>query len=166
MGDDSIDLVKNNNVDFFLGAAPYEEWMHGSLTYYTTKTSLFILKEYSRNFTKENFPNSEIIVYRDYSSIFKDFISKKIDLLYDDKIAIEFYALKNSLFHKIRPLYLISDISQIQAIANNKETISIFNSGFRNINADDLYEVESKWILNEQYQVYKRSTNLSKKEKE
>ena len=182
--DDSIDLVKNNNVDFFLGAAPYEEWMHGSLTYYTTKTSLFILKEYSRNFTKDanyiigivgndyeeftkkNFPNSEIIVYRDYSSIFKDFISKKIDLLYDDKIAIEFYALKNSLFHKIRPLYLISDISQIQAIANNKETISIFNSGFRNINADDLYEVESKWILNEQYQVYKRSTNLSKKEKE
>ena len=49
----SIDLVKNQKVDFFLGTEVYESWMKGSRPFYQSRTALFIHKETSKNFAKD-----------------------------------------------------------------------------------------------------------------
>ncbi len=182
--DDALNLVYTNQVDFFLGTQAYEDWMKGSKSFYKRKTSLFISKENSKDFTKTasyiigvitpeyeeymktQFPNSEIIVYKDYPSIFEDFRSKKIDLIYEDKIAIEFYALRNNFFHDIKSIDLLNSFSQVQAIAKSNKLIEIFNKGLKNINQKDLYDLESKWILSEPDRYYKYIMPTLTKEEE
>jgi len=44
--DDAIELVKNNQVDFFLGTTPYDKWMKASKPFYKTKTALFVKKKF------------------------------------------------------------------------------------------------------------------------
>ncbi len=182
--DDALDLVYKNQADFFLGTQVYKKWMKGSKSFYTRKTSLFISKDNSKDFTKTTpyiigvitpeykkyiqtqFPNSEIIVYEDYPSIFEDFNSKKIDLIYEDKIAIEFYALRNNFFHNIKSIDLLNSFSQVQAIAKNDKLIEIFNKGLKNLNQKDLYDIESKWILSEPDRYYKNIIPTLTKEEE
>ncbi|RXK00624.1 hypothetical protein CRV02_09640 [Arcobacter sp. CECT 8989] len=180
----SIDLVKNEKVDFFLGTEVYKSWMKGSKPFYKRKTSLFIHKENSKNFEKDafyiigiigndykevikkNFPNSEIINYEDYENAVNDLTKKKIDLLYDDKTAIEFYTLQKGYFHEIKHINLLSEISYIQAIALKQELIDTFNKGFQKISKEELSDIESKWIINEKFKFYNqfKPTSLTKEE--
>ncbi|NVJ54525.1 MAG: transporter substrate-binding domain-containing protein [Campylobacteraceae bacterium] len=180
----SIDLVKNERVDFFLGTETYKKWMKGSKPFYKSKTSLFTHKDTSKSFEKHasyiigiigsdyekvikrNFPNSMVIVYQDYDNAVNDLISKKIDLLYEDKIAIEFYTLQKRQFHKIKPIELLSKLSNIQAIARDNKLIDTFNKGFNNLSKEELYDIESKWIINEKFKFYNqiKDTNLTKEE--
>ncbi|RXJ88518.1 hypothetical protein CRV01_12275 [Arcobacter sp. CECT 8983] len=180
----SINLVKNEKVDFFLGTEVYETWMKGSKPFYKSKTALFTHKDNSKSFEKDasyiigiigndyeedmkrNFPNSMTIVYEDYDNAVKDLISKKIDLLYDDKIAVEFYTLQKRQFHKIKSIELLSKLSNIQAIARENSLIDIFNKGFSKLSKEELYDIESKWIINENFKFYNqiKDVNLTKEE--
>ncbi len=181
----AIDLLKKGHVDFFLGTFSYQDWMKSSNPYYHTQTSLFIHKDSSKDLSKngsyiigiigndykkymeEQFPNSEIIIYENYKTVFKEFLSKKIDLIYDDKTAIEFYALRNDYFHIIRALDLFNDFFEIRAIAKDDKLIDLFNKGFANLSTNDLYEIENKWIINENQRFYKsKDIILSEDEKE
>ncbi len=182
--DDSINMAKTGEVDFFLGTQVYEDWMKASRIIYETETSLFIEKESSKEFNKKSpyllgvigniykdfvqkeFPNSQIIIYKDYKSAIDDLIAKKLDLIYDDKIAIYFYTLRNKVFHKIKPLNILKENAIFQAISKDKKLISIFNKGFEKISKDELYDIENKWIINKKYQYYKESFVLTEEEKE
>lgn len=180
--DNAIDLVKKGEVDFFLGTNPYEDWMKSSNTFYSLQTSLFIHAENIKGFSKEasyligivgedyyekmksNFKNSEVVIYKDYDLLFKDFNSRKIDLIYDDKIAIEYYALKNNYFHLIRSIILLNDDPEIKAISNKQDLIDIFNYGFGNLSNEELHYMEKKWILDSTQQIYKTKVQLSTEE--
>jgi len=182
----ALSLVKEKKVDFFLGTAPYENWMKSSDTFYENQTALFALKENCGNFDKKasyiigiigedykkminkNFPNSQIIVYENYKTILNDFILKKIDLIYEDKLAIEYYTLQNKYFHKIRSILLLESKNEIKAISANKKLIKIFNKGLENLTKEELYDLESKWIINKSEQFYKNTKELilTKDEKE
>ncbi|WP_052502604.1 transporter substrate-binding domain-containing protein [Halarcobacter anaerophilus] len=182
--DNAINLAKKGEVDFFLGTAPYELWMKSSFTVYRTKTSLFINKDLHRDFNfktpyligivgndhkkliSEKFPFSQILVYKDYKLLFKDLLSKKLDLIFDDKVAIEFYALRNNFFHKINPLEPMQDYTSIKVISKNKDLIEIFNEGFKKLTSEDLYDIENSWILDKNQQIYKKSFSLTPKEKD
>ncbi len=182
--DNAINLARTGRVDFFLGTNPYDTWMKSSYSIYKTKTSLFIHKDFSRDFSKQasyligvvgedhkkyldtNFPFSQTLVYKDYATLFKDFLSKKLDLIFDDKFAIEFYSLRNNFFHKIKPIDLLEEYVPIKAISRNKDLIDTFNRGFRKLTSEELYEVESKWVLNAEQQIYKKSFSLSQREKD
>lgn len=137
--DNAIDLVKNKNVDFFLGTTPYEDWMKKSKDFYSLQSSIFINKENQKGFSKDaayiigiigndyeelirkNFPSSQIVVYQTYEDIFKDLSSKKIDLIYDDKLAIEYFALQNGYFQIIRSIKLFMQDSTISAISSDEK---------------------------------------------
>jgi len=184
--EEALNLVKEEKVDFFLGTQAYKKWMKGSNNFYNRKTSLFVLKdnnfeldkdkaynigvisqEYEK-FMQKEFPNSKVITYKDYPTAFEDFISKKLDFLYEDKIAIEFYALRNNFFHDLKSINYLTSISKVQAIAKDEKLIKIFNKGLENIKQKDLYKIESKWIINKPDRYYKNNTtlNLTKEEKE
>ena len=181
----SISLVKNGKVDFFLGTEAYDDWMVGSQTLFKRRTSFFIHKETSKDFVKDasyiigivgddykeeiidNFPNSQVIVYKGYDLSVKDLISKKIDLLYDDKIAIEFYTLQKRLFHQVKPISLFSKLTNIQAISKSKELIELFNEGLNNLNKEELQDIEEKWIINNNVnKKRKKELVLTQKEKD
>lgn len=185
--DNSINLAKEKKVDFFLGTNPYENWMKSSKTYYELNTSLFIHKENDKGFSKDapyivgiigsdyekiiknNFINSEIIIYKNYADAFKDFTSRKIDLIYDDKIAIEYYALQNGYFHLIRSIKLLSNSFKISAISKDENLIKIFNESFEKLKPEDLASVESKWIIHNEQRIYediKNLTQLTQEEKD
>jgi len=184
--DDAINLAKRKKIDFFLGTEAYENWMKASNSFYKTQTSLFALKENSRDFTqnayyiigivgsdykeliKKNFPNSQIVVYENYTDIINDFTSNKVDLIYEDKLAIEYYTLQNRLFHKVRSLPLLKELISIQAISSEQKLIDIFNEGLKNLTKEELYDIESKWIINEKDQFYidEKEINLTEDEKE
>ena len=181
--ENAINMARTGKVDFFLGTNPYEKWMKSSYTIYRTKTSLFVNKDFSKDFSKkapyliglvgedhkklidENFPFSQTIIYKDYNALFKDFLTKKLDLIFDDKIAIEFYTLRNNFFHNIKPLDLLQSLAPIKAISRNKELIERFNEGFRKLTNEELYDIESKWIINKDQQIYKKSFTLTQEEK-
>ncbi|RXJ68891.1 hypothetical protein CRV08_05495 [Halarcobacter ebronensis] len=181
---DAVELVNEGKVDFFLGTNPYKPWMKASKSIYKTTISLFINKDFSKDFnlnapyligiigkgleetTKKNFPNSEILVYKNYTTLFKDFLAKKLDLIFDDKTAIEFYSLRNGFFHKIKSLDLLQLPTPIYAISKEENLIEIFNKGFEKINQEELYDIENKWIINNDFQIYKKSFELTKEEKE
>lgn len=182
--DNAIDLVKNKKVDFFLGTTAYEEWMKESNKFYSLQTSVFINKENEKGFSKDaayiigiigndyeelikkNFPNSQIVIFQTYNDIFRDLSSKKIDMIYDDKLAIEYYALQNGYFHIIRSIKLFMQTSDISAISNSEELTTIFNNGFSNLTNEELNFVESKWILDENQRIYKSEITLTPEEKE
>ncbi len=186
--DDALELVKNKEVDFFLGTEVYEDWMYGSKEIYKAQTSLFKLNSNKKNFNKfakvkigiigEDykeyikgiFTNSEIFIYEDYKTIFDDLINNKIDLVYDDALAIKFFTLENRLFHLIHAIDKFSIKSPIQAISHNEELKLLFDKGLNKLNTKDLLEIEKKWILNDALQYdnksHKKGINLSEEEKE
>ena len=184
--DDAINLAKDRKVDFFLGTEPYEEWMKSSNTFYRTLTSVFILENNSKGFNKKAaykigiigedyeeliksyFKNSQIIIYKDYETILKDFISKKIDLIYEDKLAIEYYTLQNKLFHKIRPISLLQELTDIKAISSDEKQIEIFNKGLKKLTKEELFDIENRWIINKKDLYYEKGNKhltLTKEEK-
>ena len=186
--DDAINLARDKKVDFFLGTEVYEDWMHGSEEIYKAQTSLFTLNSnkniLSKNlnvtvgiigedyteYINDTFENANIKVYEDYKSIFKDLINKNIDLIYDDSLAIKFYALEKRLFHLITPLNTYASLSPIQAISHNKKLIDLFNNGLKKLSTKSLLQIEKKWILNDtlQYENFEKQIKheLSDEEKE
>jgi C4-dicarboxylate-specific signal transduction histidine kinase/ABC-type amino acid transport substrate-binding protein len=177
--DNSINLAKEKKVDFFLGTNAYEDWMKSSKNYYELNTSLFIHKENDKGFSKdasyiigiigsdyeellkENFKNSEIIIYKNYLEAFKDFSSRKIDLIYDDKVAIEYFALQNGYFHLIRSIKLFSNTFKISAISENENLVKLFDEGFKKLKPEDLASVESKWIIHNEQRIYEDIEDLT-----
>ena len=180
-------LAKYKKVDFFAGAEPYEDWMKASKAFYKTQTSIFIRQSDSNSYNTNShikigiigkdytdkvlkaLPYAQIVVYDDYEPIIEDLISSKIDMLYDDKIAIEFYTLQNRYFHEIKSINLINDHTPKCAISRDKRLIKIFNAGLEKITKKELEEIKTKWILNQDFKFFRNNSNdlkLTKEEKE
>ena len=188
--DNAIDLAKNKKVDFFLGTEAHENWMYGSDEIYKAKTSLFkYISKNTKNISKtrnykigivgsdyeqsiqNQFINAKITIYKDYKSVLKDIMDKKIDFLYDDRLAVKFYVFENRLYHLIRPIDEFSTLSPIQAISHSKELIDIFNRGFKKLNIEELIKIEKKWIISDKLyfeddENKKQHFSLSDEEKE
>jgi signal transduction histidine kinase len=185
--EEAINLAKDEKVDFFLGTNVYEDWMLASDFFYETKISLFaasknnfllenntkltigiISKDYKDIILKE-FPNANILIYEDYKDSVAALTDNHIDLLFDDKLGVEYFVVQQNQFHLIKPIENFSYLKKIHAISVSKEKIDIFNNGFLKIPISELLELEKKWILNknEQYFInFKRNINLTKEEKE
>lgn len=185
--EEAINLAKDEKVDFFLGTNVYEDWMLASDFFYETKISLFaasknnfllennskltigiISKDYKDIILKE-FPNANILIYEDYKDSVAALTDNHIDLLFDDKLGVEYFVVQQNQFHLIKPIEKFSYLKKIHAISVSKEKIDIFNNGFLKIPISELLELEKKWILNknEQYFInFKRNINLTKEEKE
>ncbi|MGB5793436.1 transporter substrate-binding domain-containing protein, partial [Poseidonibacter sp.] len=185
--DNSLNLVKNNKVDFFLGTKSYEEWMIPSIAFYQTKSTFFSLRQNNQNITKdskftigiigsdydillkEKYPFAKIKIFKTYESSIKALTSNKIDFIYDDKSAIEFYILENKYFHLIKSNDFLIIKNDIEAIANNQVNADIFTKGFKNIPLEKLIELENRWIFDKKNLTYleqKKNINLTKEEQE
>ena len=183
--DDALNLVKEDKVDFFLGSDNYEDWMIASNSFYEIKSQFFELSKKTNelnNKTKsnigiigndyetiirKNFPNSNIHIYEDYIYSIKALISGEIDLIYEDKIPIDFYTVQHNFFHLIKSIDKLSIKNKVYAISKNNNLAKIFNEGFANIPIYDLLNLEKKWITNENdryYYDYKQKINLTNEE--
>jgi signal transduction histidine kinase len=185
--ENALKMAKNKEVDFFLGTNPYDDWMKSSLYFYEVKSSFFGLsknnnqtlskkdlkigligKSYYDLITK-NFPEAKIILFDEYKESIDALINEKIDLIYDDKTAVEYYTVQNNIFHLIKPSnkYIIK--TKTNAISASDENIEIFNKGFFKIPLNELLTLEKKWILNEDEQYYrnfKQTITLTKEEED
>lgn len=174
--DDAINMAKENKVDFFLGTTPYAKWMKSSDTYYKTKTSIFFLKSSHKSTNKigiigndyktslkSKLPNATIISYDEYKQLFKSLLDSKIDAIYDDSLAISYYAIKNNYKHFVEQSYNISESSDIKAISASKHKILIFNQGLKNIKLKELEQIESAWIVDRSMRYFNHKTNLNNK---
>ena len=182
--DNALLLAKRNEVDFFLGTEVYEDWMKGSVPITRSENLFYTLQENNKEFSKlsrakvgivgsdykelikEELPNFEIKIYDDYKSVFKDLFSKKIDLLFDDKPAIEFYILQNRILHKVRSSSLLNKEFKIQAISNNQKNIEIFNEGFKKLSKEQISKIERKWYIRGTLDKGENALNLTKEEEE
>ncbi len=171
--ENAINLAKENKVDYFLGTNSYEEWMQASNFFYETKTVYFNLKkdDYTldlkenikigiigndyKEFVLKDFPNAVLTSYEDYPEALNALKNGEIKLFFDEKLAVEYYIVKNNLFHLIKSLDNLVSKKKVQAISSNKELIDIFNKGFVNIPVSELLQLEKKWILNDNEQYYK-----------
>ncbi len=183
--DDAIDLVKNKEVDFFLGSKKYEQWMVGSNPFYEIKSSFFKLSENNisieekekltigiignvyEKMLSEKFPTANIKIYEDYIYSIEALKDKDIDFIYDDKIPIDFYTVKNNFFHLIKAINNLILKNPVQAITYDEKNAKIFNEGFINIPLSELLELEKKWIINNNdyyYLNFKQQLNLTNEE--
>ena len=166
--DDALNLAKNGSVDFFLGTTPYEKWMKVDKAYYQTCTAIFILKTNKigiekigivgddyREVLKEKLKNVNIISFVDYKSLLDALITKKVDAIYDDSIAISYYAIENKYKHLIKEDNSFSDISKIYAISNSEKKVKYFTKYFNKISFSELKEIEKNWILDDSYKFFK-----------
>ncbi|NPA59862.1 MAG: transporter substrate-binding domain-containing protein [Epsilonproteobacteria bacterium] len=175
--DDALKLCKTKKVDFFLGTTSYKKWMKGSKAYYKTKTALYLLKnfdkkmhtigivgeDYRENLIKK-LPHTSIISYETYTQLLKALLTHKVDAIYDDTIAISYYAIKNKYNHLIKHSNILAEISAIQAISATKQNIHLFNVGFTNLTHKELEKIEVEWILDKDMRFYNNANFLKKKE--
>jgi signal transduction histidine kinase len=183
--DDAVNLVKEKKVDFFLGTKKYAKWMIPSNSFYEMKSLFFslsknnIILEKKENLTigiignvyekiiSENFPKANIKIYENYIYSINALKEEQIDVIYDDKIAIEFYTVQHNFFHLIKPLDNLIIKNKIQVITYNESNAQIFNNGFIKIPMNELLNLEKKWIINENEQYYlnfKQQINLTSEE--
>ena len=184
--EDAISLVKNKEVDFFLGTEQYNDWMIGSNFFYGIKSSFFSLAENDfklekkenlnigiignvyTNLMHKHFPNANLKIYEDYIDSINALKRSEIDVIYDDKLAIEFYTVQNNFFHLIKPLNNLIQKNNIRTISYEQQKIAIFNNGLLKIPTNELLELEKKWISNESeryYPYYKQQISLTSEEK-
>ena len=183
--DDAINLVKNKEVDFFLGSKKYEPWMVESNPFYEIKSSFFTLTENNisieakerltigiigndyEKILSEKFPNANIKIYEDYIYSIEALKNKDIDFIYEDQIPINFYTVKNNFFHLIKATNNLILKNPVHAIAYDKKNAKIFNEGFINIPLSELLKLEKKWIINNNdyyYLNFKQQFNLTNEE--
>jgi len=175
--DDALLLVKEKKVDFFLGTTPYEKWMQASTSYYKTKTALYFLKSFHKKMhtigiigddykesLQKKLPHSAIISYTDYAQLLQSLLNHQVDAIYDDALAISYYAIKNKYKHLIKESRIISDVSDVQAIAATHNNIQIFNEGFGKITLEELEKIETEWISDSSMRFYNNANFLKKKE--
>lgn len=185
--EDAIKLVKDEKVDFFLGTEEYSDWMIGSNFFYGIKSSFFTLAESNIDLNKKenltigiignvygkliskHFPNARIIVYNDYIDSINALKEFKVDAIYDDKLAIEFFTVQNNFFHLIKPLNNLVLRNKTRTISYDQQKINIFNEGLLKIPTSELLELEKKWISNENeryYNNFKQEVFLTEEEKD
>ncbi len=175
--DDALKLAKDKRVDYFLGTTSHEAWMHGSKVYYKTKTALYSLKNFQnkirtigiigddyQDVLQKKLPHIKIVSYENYKQLLEALIHKKVDAIYDDALAITYYAIKNRYKHFIKESDILSEISDVQAISATKENISLFNKGFKKLSAKDLEAIEETWISDKNMRYYNNASFLKKKE--
>ena len=175
--DNALELAKTNQVDFFLGTTPHESWMHGSKVYYKTKTALYSLKDFHKEIKsigiigddyketlQTRLPQIEIISYEDYKQLLNALMAQKVDAIYDDALAIVYYAIKNGYKHLIKKSDKLSEISNVQAISAQQEKIALFNTGFAKLSLKDLESIEEQWISDKSMRYYNNASFLQKKE--
>jgi len=175
--DDALNLAKEKKVDFFLGTTPYDQWMLSSKVFYKTKTALYSLKN-SRNkihtigiigndyqyILQKKLPHIQIHSYENYKQLLQALLNKKVDAIYDDTLAIAYYAIKNGYKHHIKESNLLSEISDVKAISASKDNIILFNKGFKKLQLAELESIESEWISDKNMRYYNNATFLKKKE--
>ena len=185
--DKAVNLVKEKKVDFFIGLNPYDNWMIPTISFYEIKSSFFNLSknDFQINDKKnliigiacqdyqkillQNYPDAKIKIYDDYDALINALENNTVDLIYDDKLAIEFFTLRNNLFHLIKPLNNMIINNKVEGITYDKNKADLFNQGFLKIPIKELLETENKWIINEHekyYLNYKQPILLTEKEKE
>jgi ABC-type amino acid transport substrate-binding protein/serine phosphatase RsbU (regulator of sigma subunit) len=161
--DSAIELAKSGKVDLFLGTNPYESWMKASMPYYRIDTSIFLLKSFSdkreistigiigddyKEDILDKFKHIKITSYSNYKELIEAMIEKRVDAIYDDSIAISYFAIKNGYIHLLKKDNRLIKISDISAISNNQKNIDIFNRWFKKIAVKELIEIERNWIPN------------------
>ena len=185
--DKAVNLVKEKKVDFFIGLNPYDNGMIPTISFYEIKSSFFNLSknDFQINDKKnliigiacqdyqkillQNYPDAKIKIYDDYDALINALENNTVDLIYDDKLAIEFFTLRNNLFHLIKPLNNMIINNKVEGITYDKNKADLFNQGFLKIPIKELLETENKWIINEHekyYLNYKQPILLTEKEKE
>ena len=185
--DDAINLARDKKVDFFLGSKKYEDWMAESNPFYEIKSLFFDLSKNITEFQKKEnlnigiignvyetyisqiFPNSKIYIYEDYIYSIDALVAGKIDVIYDDKIPIEFYTVQHNFFHLIKSVNKSIIKNKIYAISHDKKLAQIFNDGLTNIPIHELLNLEKKWIINESERYYlnfKQQITLTKEEQD
>ena len=175
--DNALELAKEKKVDFFLGTTPHEAWMHGSKVYYKTKTALYSLKDFKTKISsigiigddyekrlQTKLPQIKIVSYDNYKQLLQALIQHKVDTIYDDSLAIAYYAIKNGYKHLIKESNLLSEISNVQAISANKQAITLFNKGLKKIALKELEAIEAEWISDKDMRYYDNASFLRKKE--
>ncbi len=120
------------------------------------------------NLMHKHFPNANLKIYEDYIDSINALKKSEIDVIYDDKLAIEFYTVQNNFFHLIKPLNNLIQKNNIRTISYEQQKIDIFNNGLLKIPTNELLELEKKWISNESeryYPYYKQQISLTSEEK-
>jgi ABC-type amino acid transport substrate-binding protein/serine phosphatase RsbU (regulator of sigma subunit) len=177
----AIELAKKGKVDYFLGTDPYEKWMKPCIPIYQTSTGFFTLKSYEGNYKKigiigddyredmhKLFPKAQIISYNTYYMLLKSLINKKIDVIYDDTIAIDYFTLQKHYYHLLKKVAKYSVKSLINPITNSEKKVKLFNKGFEKIPLNKLIKIEKFWIMNKDDRYYSETNKitLTKEEKE
>jgi serine phosphatase RsbU (regulator of sigma subunit)/ABC-type amino acid transport substrate-binding protein len=173
--DDAIALAREGKVDFFLGTTPYEPWMQASRAYYKTKTALFALKSFSaepqsigiigedyKEELQKEFPGIAILSYETYDTLIHALLDKKVDTIYDDSIAISYYAVKNRYTHLIKQLDSYTTTSGVHAISAEKKAVEIFDKGFKSLTIEELERIEKNWIFDDTLRYYNNTCFLTK----
>ena len=174
--DDAIDLAKNKKVDFFLGTTPYEKWMYSSTTYYKTKTAFFFLRgsqnslkkigiigtDYAK-ILKQKLPHATISSYDTYEALVHALLQNQVDTIYDDALAINYFAIKHGYSHILSRSEILSEISVVKAISATKENVELFSKGFQKLTLKELEKIESNWIEDEDARYYNNANFLRKK---
>lgn len=173
--DDALELAKNRKVDFFLGTDPYDAWMQASKPFYKTKTALFTRKTFSgepkqigiigedyKEDITHRFPKATVASYDTYKALVDALMAKKVDAIYDDAIAIAYYAIQNHVSHFIKQTYTYSTVSDVCAISASPELVKIFDKGFHKLSIASLEKVEKNWIFDETLRFYNNTCFLSK----
>lgn len=160
--DKAVNLVKEKKVDFFIGLNSYDNWMIPTISFYEIKSSFFNLSknDFQINDKKnliigiacqdyqkillQNYPDAKIKIYDDYDALINALENNTVDLIYDDKLAIEFFTLRNNLFHLIKPLNNMIINNKVEGITYDKNKADLFNQGFLKIPIKELLETENK----------------------
>lgn len=165
--DDAIALAKEHKVAFFLGTTPYESWMKKSIPYYQTQTALYTLHKKPKNLShigligsdykeslQKKFPTSTLHTYNDYDSLFQALIDHKVDAIYDDALALSYFAISHQYTPFIKKSNQLIESSKIHAISAKESNIALFDEGFKKLKTPQLKAIEAKWVSDESERYY------------
>ncbi|QTA81343.1 Two component system response regulator/histidine kinase, solute-binding domain-containing [Desulfonema limicola] len=103
---------------------------------------------YHLDYLRENFPESEIVVFPDTRTMIKDTLEKKIDLYFENIPVSEYYLERLQAGWRFtsakEPLFTENVYAGVKK--GNKELLSIIDTGFDAVTYKELSEIEKKWI--------------------
>jgi len=166
--DNAIELAHTGKADFFLGTDPYAAWMKASIPYYETQAALFgrkdsgtqissigIIGDDYRTDLAKRFPQAKIFSYSNYKTLLDALLAKKVNVIYDDSVAIAYFAIENNYIHQIKKLTTFIQYANVHAISTDTAKITLFDEGFKKIPAEALLEVEKNWIFSKDERYYR-----------
>jgi len=171
--DDALLLAKTGKVDFFLGTTPYEKWMHASVPYYRTVTSLFTRTSFTKKIRSVGIvgddykqalltydPTLKIASYGDYNSLLHALINREVDAIYDDTIPISYFSIQKHYQHLIKKETLFQESATVQAITSNIQKAHLFTQGYQRLQQEKLSAIEKKWIYEKSERYYDTAKTL------